>query len=49
MYCYKCGSQLPDGTPVCPNCNSLLTEAPATQRDSNGKTPEGYSLIVDSP
>lgn len=49
MYCYKCGSQLPDGTPVCPNCQSLLTEAPVTQRDNSGKTPEGYSLKVDSP
>ena len=24
MYCTQCGTKLPDGTPVCPNCNTAL-------------------------
>lgn len=50
MYCSNCGTKIPDGTTVCPNCNPTpVTPAPETNKfsflKSPGKMSKSYAAL----
>lgn len=33
MFCHRCGTSIPDGTAVCPNCKTILSDNQTPNRD----------------
>ena len=47
MYCTQCGTKLPDGTPVCPNCN--VTFAPKEEVKVEAEAPVVMEPVMQEP
>ena len=47
MYCTQCGTKLPDGTPVCPNCNA--TFAPKEEVKVEAEAPVVMEPVMQEP
>ena len=50
MFCEKCGSQIPEGTNVCPNCaavnNPTPAPAPAPAKDTSAEDAQ-FALLLE--
>ncbi len=46
MYCPKCGKQVPDGSPVCPECLQLLTDISVSPGKATALPMKWYNFLI---